>query len=132
MEQGQSFRACSAELIAEHAKDRRVLETFGHKVEIEESLLVFRIFSKNRESVYVVDLASHRSLGGELNGVCTCADFAARCEPNLHVLGEVRPYADGHPHRTQCKHIELARRIALNETLWRLAALRKDLAHHEG
>ena len=125
MKQGQGINASAADVAALAREGTREPITFGRVVTIEESLLTFEI-EGNDGRTYIVELGA-RNADGELNGECTCADFEARCLPNLRLLEKVYPYNGGDRSRTQCKHIALALRIMTNEVAWRLAALRKDI-----
>lgn len=112
--------------------------------------LGFEVVSKDKDGLsHCVDLS-----GMDGNGYCTCDDFAARCIPNIksqkkYLDGQfIRvPYwqlywfdalpkpdarrtrrtitARPNPRRTQCKHIEAARKYWTDRTL-------KDIAEQQG
>lgn len=68
------------------------------KVEHRGSL-TFHVSSESKEEeFYTIDMAEH-----EGNGVCTCRDFATRCEPEFRQAQHIREY--GQHNRTRCKHI---------------------------
>jgi hypothetical protein len=84
------------------------------KIKVEHrGSLSFHVYSESKdEEFYVVDMELN---GG--NGVCTCKDFSARCQPQFRENNVIREY--GNAQRTRCKHINAVLLWIGNEAVMR-------------
>lgn len=81
--------------------------------ENKEGFLVFRVSSESKAGIsYNVQLdCKIDHLRTEYNGKCDCENFTIQCNPNFKRNGfQIVPYGPKKKNRTQCKHIEKAKR----------------------